>query len=953
MIDAFGLEITTSALTLGVIVGVTYGSLAIGLILVYRSSGVINFAHGEIGALGAAVLGIAVTRWSFPYWIAMVTAVVVSGATGAITEMTVIRRLRKAPPLMSVVATLGVAQFVLLLTFSINSQVTAGRAYPQPSFMPTFEVGALRVTSSFSAMLLLTPLLVVALVAFLHHSWSGLAIRGAAANEDSARLAGIFPGRMSGLSWALAGAIAGFTAVLLIPTRGFITAEFFGPGLLLRALVPALIARMFSLPWALAGGIAVGLVEQVVFWNFSSGVADVALLVIVITTLLANPQREGRAEPKGRWTVVQPWRPVPDEFKRIWEIRNLSPITASVGLLFFLCLPLVMTNSAAIIMTAILSFALVGLSIGVITGLGGQLSLGQFALAGVGAAVAFHVTSATGNHALAFLVAALSAGAVSVVVGLPALRIRGPMLTVTTLSFALAAQTWLLKQPWMLGDGVEPDRVSIAGLILDTGKKYYLFALVVFVAAFGVVRNFWRTGLARRLVALRDNESAARAFTIPPTSVRIQAFAFSGFLAGLGGAVFANSLSRITPVTFSVGASINVVAMAVLGGIGIVAGPLIGALYIVGVPRFIPLDSAGLAASALGWLVLILYFPGGLAQLVRPARDGLVRWLARRRGLDPDAIWEGGARDATAGIDRKPGRVLDSRRTVHEGGVLLSAAGLHKSYGGLQAVHDVSLHAAAGEIVGLIGPNGAGKTTLFEILGGFTRADEGTVRFMDLDISGKKPESRARLGLIRSFQDSTLFPTMTVVDAVKLALERKRPTRLTASLLGFKREERRKRREALEVVRLLGLEPFQNRQISELSTGTRRLTELACVVALDPVVLLLDEPSSGIAQRETEALGRLLVRLRDELGITMIVIEHDVPLIMSVADRMIAMETGRIIAEGTPEQISVDPLVVESYLGGDPRAIHRSGREPATLATDRGSATGPPVPSDGEGQRPQ
>ena len=951
MIDVFGLEITTSALTLGVIVGTTYASLAIGLILVYRSSGVINFAHGQIGALGAAVLGIAVTRWSFPYWIAMAAAVLVSGATGAITEMTVIRRLKKAPPLMSVVATLGVAQFVLLLTFSINSQVTAGRAYPQPSFMPTFDVGALRVTPSFSAMLLLTPLVVIALVLFLHRSWSGLAIRGAATNEDSARLAGIFPGRMSSLSWALAGAVAGFTAVLLIPTRGFITPEFFGPGLLLRALVPALIARMFSLPWALAGGIAVGLVEQVVFWNLSSGVADVALFVIVITTLLLNPQRAGRAEPQGSWAAVQPWRPVPAALTRFREIRNLSPFAASVGLLLLVALPLVMTNSAAIIMTAILSFSLVGLSIGVITGLGGQLSLGQFALAGVGAAAALHASSSTGNNALAFVVAALSAGAVSVVVGLPALRIRGPMLAVTTLSFALAAQTWLFKQPWMLGDGVEPGRLGIAGLTLDTGKKYYLFALAVFVAAFGVVLNFWRTGLARRLVALRDNESAARAYTIPPTRVKIQAFAFSGFLAGLGGAVFANSLSRVTPVTFSVEASINVVAMAVLGGIGLVAGPLLGALYIVGVPRFIPLDSAGLAASALGWLVLILYFPGGLAQLVRPARDRLIRRLSRRRGLDPGAILEGST-DTTTGLDRDPSRILGSRRTLHEHGVLLSAAGLHKSYGGVQAVHDVSLRARAGEIVGLIGPNGAGKTTLFEILGGATRPDAGTVRFRGLDISGKKPESRARLGLIRSFQDATLFPTMTVVEAVMLALERKRPTRFTTSLLGFRKEERRKHQEALEVTRLLGLEAFRSRQIGELSTGTRRLTELACVVALDPVVLLLDEPASGIAQRETEALAQLLLQLRDELGITMIVIEHDLPMIMSIADRMIAMETGRIIAEGTPEQISVDPEVIESYIGEDLRAIHRSGRGPGASVTDREGTAGGPVPDKDEGRRP-
>ena len=194
-----------------------------------------------------------------------------------------------------------------------------------------------------------------------------------------------------------------------------------------------------------------------------------------------------------------------------------------------------------------------------------------------------------------------------------------------------------------------------------------------------------------------------------------------------------------------------------------------------------------------------------------------------------------------------------------------------------------------------------------------------------MDVSRRKPEARAGLGLVRSFQDASLFPTMTVMDTVKLALERKRPTRFIRSLLGLMSEERRSHQQAENLVKLMGLESYKDRQIAELSTGTRRLTEIACVIALEPVVLLLDEPSSGIAQRETEALGRLLVRLRDDLGITMILIEHDIPLVMGLADRMIAMEAGRIISEGTPDQILADPLVIESYLGVEPRAIQRSG----------------------------
>jgi ABC-type branched-subunit amino acid transport system ATPase component len=225
-----------------------------------------------------------------------------------------------------------------------------------------------------------------------------------------------------------------------------------------------------------------------------------------------------------------------------------------------------------------------------------------------------------------------------------------------------------------------------------------------------------------------------------------------------------------------------------------------------------------------------------------------------------------------------------------------------------------------------MGANGAGKTTLFELLSGFTTPDAGQVVFGGHDVTTMAPEHRARLGLIRSFQDAALFPTLTVLETVTLAFERLRPTNPIASSLGLHRPERSKEAAARELVALMGLERFRSKQIRELSTGTRRITELACVVALEPIVLLLDEPSSGIAQRETEALGDLLLRLRDHLGCAMVIVEHDIPLLMGLATRVMAMDTGQVIAVGTPQEVRNDPLVVASYLGGDVVAIERSGR---------------------------
>jgi ABC-type branched-subunit amino acid transport system ATPase component/ABC-type branched-subunit amino acid transport system permease subunit len=925
----FHLDIPFPVLLLGAITGMTYGILAVGLVLIYRSNRIINFAHGEIGAFAAAILGVTVTRWGVPYWVAFPVALAIAAGVGSLSEIVVIRRLRNAPPVMSIVATLGLAQFLLLFSLVVNNQASAGRLFPQPAFLPQFDVGALRVTHAYSAMLFLTPLVVAGLVWFLRKSRAGLAIRASAANPDAARMAGVFAGRMSTLAWAIAGAVSAFTAILVLPTRGFANAQFLGPGLLMRALAAAVIANMVSLPIALGAGLAVGILEQVLLWNYPRGglVEAVLFVIILIALLVQRRQGSGRDEEKGSWVAVQPWPPLPERLRSLWTIRNLGRIVAGVALAVALVMPVLTTNATSVTLVVIMAFAMVGLSVGIVTGLGGQLSLGQFALAGVGATVSYVVTFQTGNYLLGFLAAGLSAAAVSLVIGLPALRIRGLMLAVTTLGFALATQGWLFQQSWMLGEGVDPGRPLIGHTVFDTGKKYYLFALIPLVVTVWLASNVWRSGVGRRLRSIRDNESAARAFTIRATSVKLQAFVLSGFLAGVGGAVYGHALSRLSPTAFPIGSSIDVAAMAVLGGIGLLAGPIIGAFYIIGIPQFLPLDNAGLAATALGWLVLILYFPGGIAQMINPLRNRLIDFLARLGGVDAAAARSEEA-DVTPDAGAAPERLTFTRRIERVevvDGPLLRVDGVRKSFGGVHAVDGVSLEVNAGEIVGLIGPNGAGKTTLFELIGGFTKADAGSVAFAGRDVTRMGPEGRGRLGLIRSFQDAALFPTMTVIETVMLGLERAQPTRLAPALAGLARSDRRQEERARELISLMGLHAYRNKQIAALSTGTRRITELTCLVALEPTLLLLDEPASGIAQRETEVLGDLLQRLKEALDMTLIVIEHDIPMIMGLADRILAMESGQLIADGPPNVIRNDPLVVESYLGGDVQAIERSG----------------------------
>jgi len=259
----------------------------------------------------------------------------------------------------------------------------------------------------------------------------------------------------------------------------------------------------------------------------------------------------------------------------------------------------------------------------------------------------------------------------------------------------------------------------------------------------------------------------------------------------------------------------------------------------------------------------------------------------------------------------------------------LQVSDLRVRFGGVLAVDGVSLEVASGAILGLIGPNGAGKTTIFDAISGLVKAD-GKVLLAGVDISSASPERRGRARLGRSFQDARLFPSLTVAETLAVAFERHiRATDVISTALRAPwvvRTERRVRARVDELIDLMGLGAFRDKFISELSTGSRRVVDLAATLAHDPLVLLLDEPSSGIAQREAEALAPLLLRIRDQTGASLLVVEHDMPLITSVSDEILALETGRVITRGRPQDVLSDPHVIASYLGTDSAAVARSGQ---------------------------
>ncbi|WP_328477640.1 ATP-binding cassette domain-containing protein [Actinoplanes sp. NBC_00393] len=929
-------------IAVGFFTGLTYGLLAIGLVLVYRSSRFVNFAHGAVGVFGAAVLARLATGMS--YWLAFPIAIAVAGGLSALIEMVVVRRLYRRPRVIGMIATLGLAQFILVLALLVSRDSFSGATYPKPPGLPAFTLGTTAVGSSLTAMLLLTPVLLAALAFFLRRTRFGIGIRAAADHPDAATVNGVPAPRMASLAWAVAGAIAAFSAILLTPTQGVQSIESLGPQLLLRGLAGAVIARMTSLPIAFVASIGIGVLEQVLLTRESMGFVDVVLGAVILISLLLQKQA-------GRRETPAPWPR---------QTTHRAGIAARIGLALLAAagvgLAYVVSNATASVLTTVCGYTLVALSVILVTGIAGELSLGQFGFAGIGAAVAVQIATLTGNMFLGVLAGCAAAAFSAVLIGIPALRLRGVALGVTTLAFALATSGWLLRQPWLLGDGRTVPYPVWNGYVVSTAVDYYLFALVLLGIGWWVTARLAGGGFGRLLLALRDNEDAGRALTVRAPLRKLQVYAVAGALAGLGGVVIGFGQSQLSVNSFPAAASIDVVAIAVVGGLARTGGALLGSAVIVGLPALFPLGIPGQAALTLGWLLVVILLPNGLGGLLTESLPRRLRGAVSRPGVAPlhraparlraAPAWlpNGTTHSVPSGTEPLGGPAevpelsfggrprlwsisgLPAEPLVpHDGpGSLLEVSGIRRAFGGVRAVQEATFTVGVGEIVGIIGPNGAGKTTLFEILAGFTSADGGAVAYQGRDVTKWTPERRARAGLVRSFQDARLFPAMTVRENVMVAAECGLPVQLGLEILGVDGAEISKAGAADAALRAMGLGWLADRPVGELSTGTRRVVELCCLLTLRPRLLLLDEPSSGLTQADGAGLADLMLRVRAELGTTILVIEHDLPLLSRVADRLIAMDAGRVIAEGTPDEVRSHPAVVLSYLGTDEAAVARS-----------------------------
>lgn len=639
----FGVVVT------GVIVGTVTALLAIGLILIYKTSRFINFAYASMGSLaGVTAIGLHLEK-GVPFFVAVPIGVVLGMLTGLVVEL-IVRRFRNTSRLILTVASIGIAQIL-----SVIEAVIAFRALGFISLTGGFEIplnieldlGVKTLFGDEILIMMVVPPVLAGLAWFLLRTDVGVAVRAAAENEDRALLLGIPIRRLSTIVWMVAGGLAALTFVLKAPfsgvTPGLAAA---GPLLLLPALAAAVVARMDSLPTAFVAGVGLGIMESVISWNTpgSPTIQYVAFLIVILAALLFQSGKLSRAQESATstWSSLAVLKPTPIELRDLPEVRWTKRVIIGLVVLAFVFIPATWSASNLYLASVAMVWALAAVSLVILTGWGGHISLGQFAIVGVGALAAGNLIQHQNLDLFLVLVAAGIAGAlVSLIVGLPALRIRGLFLAVTTLAFAVALDQYVLNFnnfpdliPTDVGRPLLLERFD-----LTQSHTMYLTCLTFLGLAILVAQGLRKSRSGRVMIATRDNQRAADAAAVPTTNVKLAAFLVAGVISGVAGGLHVVIVASLNPGTYPPADSLSVFATAVIGGLGSISGALMGVLlfrfietltFLGDVPLFgniRPLLTGGML------LIVLLVLPGGLGQLVYNVRDRLLRRVAVRRGI--------------------------------------------------------------------------------------------------------------------------------------------------------------------------------------------------------------------------------------------------------------------------------------------------------------------------------
>lgn len=886
---------------LGLGAGAVYGLTAQGVVLIYRGSGVVNFAQGAIGMIGAYVVYLS-RQDGAGTPVALACGIGLGAAIGALTYLLIMRPLRRAPAVSRLVASLG----ILSVCLALGQQLWGNGARLVDELLPANSVNLLGVVVVGENRLLILAVGVVitaALTLLYRRTRFGLATSAVTESRRATSAQGISPDVIATINWALGGALAVAAAVLIVSITGLQVLEL--TLLVVPALAAALVGGFRSFPLTLIGGLLIGVLEsEIAYLQVSVGTSQllqgaansVPFLVIIVVLVVRGHPLPLRGEATER----------PPELGT-GLVRPTWVVLATGGALVVA----VLAPSGwvdALTMTAAVGIIL--LSLVVVTGYTGQLSLAQMALAGMGAWITTRLVADYGVPLeLAAMAGIVGAVPIGILVGLAALRTRGVNLAVATLGLALLLQSQVLDNQSLTGGvmGTQIGSPSFLGIDVDTlnhPDRYCVLAIVMFLIAFLAVANLRRSWTGRRLVAVRTNERAAAALGVSVFGAKLYTFGLAAALAAAGGILIAFQTPTVTfSPTFDVFESIWVVLYAVIGGIGSALGALTGAGAAPGTVGATAFSLLGQTPDQLfrlfGGLLLIailLQDPNGLVSFYRKLMLRLAARLRPRRKLT-----------------RQPSAAPPAGQRVRPAPATLALRGLTVRFGGITALDAVSLTVRPGEVVGLIGPNGAGKTTLIDAVTGFVTAHTGTVLLDGRAMDGWSPRRRAVAGVGRSFQSLELFESLTVAENLQTACDPRDRRHYLSDLIYPGRV--RLAPAAVAAVRDFGLQDELASRPDELPYGRRRLVAIARAIASGPSVLLLDEPAAGLDRGERGELARLIRRLADEWGLAVLVVEHDVSLVLETCDRVAVLDSGVKVAEGKPDEVAADPAVVAGYLG--------------------------------------
>ena len=906
-------------LLLGLGSGAVFGALALALVLTYRSSGVVNFATGAIALYSAYTyaflrqgellvplpgvpkkVGLGGALGLFP---AVVISLVLAALLGVVLYGLVFRPLRTAPPVAKAVASIG----VMLVIQAVLAAAVGTGAVSVKAILPNDPVswGGSLIPGDrlwFAAVIVV---LTVVLALVFRLTRFGLTARAAAESEKGALVSGLSPERIAVANWALSSAVAGLSGILIAPIVPLVPVSY--TLFIVPALAAALVGNFTALIPAVGAGLVIGMLQSELqflqgkwSWLPQAGLAQLVPLAVILAYLVVR----GRPLPT-RGSLIQQAlgrAPRPDHI--------LVPAVVSTALAVVVLFATTGSIRAAVITS--LTLAVISLSLVVVTGFAGQISLAQLTLAGVGA---FSLSRLSVEWGVPFpfapLLAALAAMVIGVVIGLPALRIRGLPAAVVTVALAVALEAFWFRNTQLNGGlgGSKVPSPRLFGIDLGIGAgddypriPFALLCLVVLLLVGLGVAWLRRSRLGAAMLAVRANERSAAAAGIDVARTKIVAFAIGAFIAGLGGALLGYQQTVADAEMFTAIGGLGLFATAYLAGITALSGGLVagvmgaGGLLPVLLDRALSLGEWYDVIMGIGLVLTVITNPEGL---VGPAHELSARLRRRRR---PSALGQD--------TDVLAGSAPASRPPVPEPGeVLLAVRDVGVRYGGVVAVDSVSFDVRSGEIVGVIGPNGAGKTTLLDAISGYNRST-GTVEFDGRTISSLKPHQRGRAGLGRTFQGIELYEDLSVEENVLVGeAAALHGGDHVGSVQGLELRNR--------LFETLHLSRFRSQPARELSQGRRQLVSIARALAGRPRMLLLDEPAAGLDSSESRWLGDRLRAVRAD-GVTVLLIDHDMGLVLDVCDRIVVLDIGKVIADGTPAEIKADPRVATAYLGATP-----------------------------------